>query len=135
MTTAADIRRVVVIHGAADRELTDLLTRQGLATVVDTGETTIWAPAPPVPPVGAEEAEAERDPAVLVDIVTAARRLGIGRSSIYRLIEDGQLDVVHVGRSARIPADAIDDLVDRLRARKQRSLGDRTIVGHVSGRT
>ena len=33
-------------------------------------------------------------------------------AGIYRLIDTGQLEVVHVGRSVRVPAAAIDDLVD-----------------------
>ena len=123
MTRNVEVRRVVVVHGPAGDELTALLTDSGLTPVVDTGETTIWAPAPaPAPaPVAADPPDPKANPVVLVDIVTAARRLGIGRSSVYRLIETGQLDVVHVGRSARIPVAAIDDLVDRLRYRNRRT--------------
>ncbi len=116
MNPTPDNRRVVVVHGPPGDDLSQVLTRSGLVPVVDTGDTTIWAPPPPPAITGAPG----RDPALLLDVVTAARRLGIGRTSIYRLIEDGQLEVVHVGRSARIPADAIDDLVDRLRYRNRR---------------
>ncbi len=51
----------------------------------------------------------------LLTITQAARMLSLGRSTIYELIADRHLEVVHVGRSARIPADAIPQLVHRLR--------------------
>jgi excisionase family DNA binding protein len=52
----------------------------------------------------------------LITIKQAAQVLNLGRSTIYELIADGQLEVVHIGRSARIPTDAITALVNRLRA-------------------
>ena len=118
--TSIDSRRVVVIHGPAGDELTGLLARSGLHPVVNTGDTTIWAPTPPLLPTGDRQVGWAGDTALLLDVVTAARRLGISRSSIYRLIDIGQLEVVHVGRSARIPPDALDTLVDRLRYRSGR---------------
>jgi excisionase family DNA binding protein len=45
----------------------------------------------------------------------AAERLGAGRSTIYKLIARGELEVVHIGRSARVPAEALDDFVRKLR--------------------
>lgn len=57
----------------------------------------------------------------LLTITEAAEALAIGRSSVYQLIAAGQLEVVHVGRSARVPHSAIDDLVDGLRYRPRRS--------------
>jgi excisionase family DNA binding protein len=71
------------------------------ATMAVQGELDLWAPDP--------------EPALLT-IRQAARVLNLGRSTIYELISDGRLEVVHIGRSARIPADAITMLVDRLRA-------------------
>lgn len=56
----------------------------------------------------------------LVTVVEAARALGIGRSKAYELIASGDLEVVHIGRAARVPVDAIDDLVIRLRAQSRR---------------
>ena len=52
----------------------------------------------------------------LLTIATAARLLGIGRSTAYELIAAGELEVVHIGRSARVPLVAIDAYVERLRA-------------------
>ena len=56
-------------------------------------------------------------PPLLLTITEAAARLSIGRSSAYELIASGQLEIVHIGRSARVPAAAIDDLVIDLRRR------------------
>ncbi len=54
---------------------------------------------------------------LLLTIVEAADVLGIGRSTMYELIRIGQVEVVHVGRCARVPAAALDEFVERLRAR------------------
>jgi len=51
----------------------------------------------------------------LVTVDRAARLLGIGRTTLYELIAEGELQVVHIHRSARIPIDAIDAYVARLR--------------------
>jgi len=52
---------------------------------------------------------------VLVTIKQAALMLSLGRSTVYELIGDGKLEVVHIGRSARVPVDAIAKLVAGLR--------------------
>lgn len=51
----------------------------------------------------------------LLTIVEAAEVLAVGRTTIYELIASGQLEVVHIGRCARVPVASIDDLVARLR--------------------
>ena len=56
-------------------------------------------------------------PPALLTISEAAARLRIGRSTAYELIACGDLEVVHIGRSARVPVDAVDELVQILRAR------------------
>ena len=73
-----------------------------------------------------EEASVTRDRRdseshVLITIPEAARRLSIGRSTAYELIAAGRLEVVHVGRSARVPVDALDNLVEDLRARRRQT--------------
>jgi excisionase family DNA binding protein len=111
--------RIVVVHGPVTPELALTLTKTGLTVVAAGADTTIYGgpqepPAPPTP---------TRSPAVepaLLTIPEAAAQLGVGRSSIYRLIDGGQLEVVHVGRSVRVPAEAVGDLVDRLRRRPRR---------------
>lgn len=52
---------------------------------------------------------------LLLRMAQAAERLGVGRSTIYELTARGELEVVHIGRSARVPAAALDDFVRRLR--------------------
>lgn len=46
----------------------------------------------------------------------AAAVLGIGRSKIYELLNDGQLTSVRIDRCRRIPADELLSLVERLRS-------------------
>ena len=41
--------------------------------------------------------------------------LGIGRSKLYELMQDGILESVHIGACRRIPADALNSLINRLR--------------------
>ena len=53
------------------------------------------------------------DERMLLTVVEAARRLAIGRSSMYRLLEAGQIRSIHVGRSHRIPVDALVEFVNK----------------------
>ncbi|MGI8664409.1 MAG: helix-turn-helix domain-containing protein [Acidimicrobiales bacterium] len=52
---------------------------------------------------------------LLVTIPVAARMLGLGRTTVYELIGVGDLEVVHIGRAARVPVEAVRDFVGRLR--------------------
>ena len=52
---------------------------------------------------------------LLLTPVQAARALGIGRSKLYELMQDGVLEFVHIGACRRIPADALVALVAQLR--------------------
>lgn len=45
----------------------------------------------------------------------AAEQLGVGRTTIYALIASGDLESVKIGRSRRIPVDALVAYVERLR--------------------
>ena len=56
------------------------------------------------------------DERMLLTVVEAAHRLGIGRSSMYRLLDKGQIRSIHVGRSHRVPVDALAEFVDGHRA-------------------
>jgi excisionase family DNA binding protein len=54
-------------------------------------------------------------PPLLVTIRQASAMLSISRSSIYLLIESGQLTPVRIGRSVRLPVDQLEQFVaDRL---------------------
>jgi excisionase family DNA binding protein len=55
-------------------------------------------------------------PAILLTVKEAAGMLGVGRTMVYELIADGRLEVVHIGRCARVPVQSVVGLVDALRS-------------------
>ncbi|MFJ8742403.1 helix-turn-helix domain-containing protein [Embleya sp. NPDC127516] len=56
------------------------------------------------------------DPTVLLlTVEEGARRLRIGRTTMYALIGSGAIETVPVGRLRRIPVEAIAEYVHRLR--------------------
>jgi excisionase family DNA binding protein len=56
------------------------------------------------------------DPAcVLLTVEQAARRLGVGRSTMYGLIAQGEVESIQIGHLRRIPVDALADFVARRR--------------------
>jgi excisionase family DNA binding protein len=57
----------------------------------------------------------EPDERLLLTVSEAARGLCIGRSLLYELLADGQVESIHVGRLRRIPADALVAYVDQQR--------------------
>ena len=54
---------------------------------------------------------------LLLTIPQAVHRLGVGRTTVYELTNAGELEVVHIGRCARIPTTSLDDFVERIRDR------------------
>jgi excisionase family DNA binding protein len=52
---------------------------------------------------------------LLLTVSEAAHRLGIGRSLLYELLADGQVESIHVGRLRRIPTDALATYIDQQR--------------------
>lgn len=52
---------------------------------------------------------------LLFTIEEAAEVLSVSRSTVYDLMRMRLLDTVLIGRSRRVPASALKDLVDRLR--------------------
>lgn len=62
-------------------------------------------------------------PRLLLTVEEAADRLGVGRSTMYGLLRDGEVESVQIGRLRRVPADALPDFLARLRS--GRSSGDR----------
>lgn len=53
---------------------------------------------------------------VLLTPAEAARSLGIGRTKVYELMASGALASVRIGRSRRVPREALAELVDSLRS-------------------
>lgn len=51
---------------------------------------------------------------VLLTAEEAAERLGIGRTLMYRLLRDGEIESVRIGRLCRVPVSAIHDYATRL---------------------
>jgi excisionase family DNA binding protein len=69
---------------------------------------------------GELDLSASQTPPVLVTIRQAAQMLSLSRSTVYELIRDGTIEVVHVGRSARVPVEAVFGFVTTLRAEPDR---------------
>ena len=52
---------------------------------------------------------------LLLTIPQAAAALAVGRTTVYELIGAGDLEAVHIGRSVRVPVEALRVFVDRQR--------------------
>ncbi|MCA1703745.1 MAG: excisionase family DNA-binding protein [Actinobacteria bacterium] len=52
---------------------------------------------------------------LLLTVDEAADQLGIGRTLMYALVKDGEVESVHIGRLRRIPADELPRYLERLR--------------------
>ena len=55
---------------------------------------------------------AEPDQRLLLTVSEAAHRLGIGRSLLYELLTEGQIESIHVGRLRRIRPEALAAYID-----------------------
>jgi excisionase family DNA binding protein len=53
---------------------------------------------------------------LLLKVEEAAIRLGLGRTIVWGLVSTGELESVTIGRSRRVPVEALDAYVERLRA-------------------
>jgi len=51
---------------------------------------------------------------LLLTTTEAARLLGLGRSSVYKLAADGRLSLVKIGKSSRVTRDSVESLVAEL---------------------
>jgi excisionase family DNA binding protein len=67
-------------------------------------------------------AKVEERERLLLTVVEAAAMLGVGRTTAYELIAAGQLQVVHIGRSARVPVAAVHRYVDGLMSQGRRTI-------------
>jgi excisionase family DNA binding protein len=52
----------------------------------------------------------------LYSALEAARLLGVGRTYMFHLIATGQVESVEIGKLRKIPSEALDEYIDRLRA-------------------
>lgn len=62
-----------------------------------------------------ENSEETFVPTLLLRVEEAALRLGIGRTSLYRLVMTGEVESVRIGGLRRIPAPCLEEYVARLR--------------------
>ncbi len=46
-------------------------------------------------------------------IAEVAGRMRVSKMTVYRLVHSGQLDAVRVGRSFRVPEEAVDEYIRR----------------------
>ena len=60
---------------------------------------------------------------LLLRVYEAAEAIGMGRSKAYELVASGVLPSVRVGRSLRVPAQAVRDFVEHLIAEQTSSDG------------
>ena len=63
----------------------------------------------------ADERRGDQRDALLLRIPAAAALLGIGRTTLYKLIDEGELAVVHIGRAVRVPKVELHAFVARQR--------------------
>jgi len=54
------------------------------------------------------------DDLLLVTPEEAARRLSVGRTTIYELMASGELQSVNIGRCRRVPVSSLSSFVNRL---------------------
>lgn len=59
---------------------------------------------------------------LLLTVEEAARELGIGRTRMFDLIKARSVDSVKVGRARRVPAAALTEYVEKLRAEQREAV-------------
>ena len=53
---------------------------------------------------------------LLLTVPEAAKALALGRTKVYELIGAGEIEVIHIGRAVRVPAEAVAGFVARKRS-------------------
>ena len=56
---------------------------------------------------------------LLLKVEQAAERLGLGRTIVWGLVASGELESVTIGRSRRVPIEALEAYVAKLRSNEQ----------------
>ncbi|MHB8465518.1 MAG: helix-turn-helix domain-containing protein [Acidimicrobiales bacterium] len=125
MITLDHSHDVTVILGAADDTLQAALAATGFLPLLTTPVSEIYVRERPPAEPGLPPA------ASLLSVRQAAAELGIGRSKIYELIAAGELEVIHIGRTTRVPPDAIAALIQRLRQPEDRPRNMSQGLGNV----
>lgn len=74
---------------------------------------------------------------LLYSVEEAADLLGIGRTFMFQLVATGEIDSFKIGKRRKIPRDALDAYIERLRSEQAaavESLGERWLSRHRGGR-
>lgn len=58
-------------------------------------------------------AEAVSEPALLLTIQQAAKRLAVGRCTMQQLLMDGEVRSLKIGKLRRIPPEALEEYIER----------------------
>ena len=66
-----------------------------------------------------ESDEVRSDVRLVLTVEEAAERLGVGRTLMYALVKSGSVESVRIGRLRRVPADALAEFVESLRAKQR----------------
>lgn len=71
----------------------------------------LWSVALREGEMAMEASTLEATPRLLLTIPEAARRLSVGRTTVYALLKSGELASVTIGRLRRIPTDSLEALL------------------------
>ncbi|MCI2423958.1 helix-turn-helix domain-containing protein [Saccharopolyspora sp. K220] len=58
-------------------------------------------------------------PRVLLTVEQAAHRLSLSRTTMFRLLKQGQITSIRIGKARRIPAEALDTYINHLTTQQQ----------------
>jgi excisionase family DNA binding protein len=70
------------------------------------------------------ESQVTHAPRVMLTPEQAAEALGIGRTTVFALIKNGELRSLLIGRLRRVPADEIDAYTERLTTQQHPTEGN-----------
>jgi excisionase family DNA binding protein len=85
------------------------------------GDDLLVPPPPKAEPSGTAVPLELASDLTLVTVEEAARRLSVGRTTLYALLKEGEIPSVRIGRLRRIPTEALTDYTARLIAKQNAS--------------
>jgi excisionase family DNA binding protein len=86
-----------------------------MTSIFDLGDVSpTLAPEPTsTPSLSGHSTDTAKEERLLLSVVEAAQRLGIGRSLMYELLGSGQIRSIHIGRLHKVPVAALFEFVAR----------------------
>jgi len=57
------------------------------------------------------------DERILLDVLATARAMSVGRTTVFSLLNSGELASITIGRRRLVPRAAIEDYIERLGAK------------------